>query len=95
MKITVESTLMHNAEWRRTGRGDEGCVYAQLQEAYHVELRVRMNDAHKGEELARGMRRGAHVVATGHRVWPRTDHAEAAVLVGDITELTVNGTRLM
>jgi hypothetical protein len=95
MKITVESTLLHNAEWRRSGRGDEGCLYVALAEIHHVELRIRMDDPMRGCDLARQMRRGAHVVATGHRAWPRTDHSDVAVLVGDITELTVNGARLM
>lgn len=94
MKLTVESTLSADAEWRRVGpRAEAGVVFAKLDGA--LEARVRMDDPMRGEVIARAMRKGMRVQLTAGRAWPRTDHAEAAVLLGDITAVTVDGRELL
>lgn len=94
MNVLLESAMAADAEWRRVGaNGTEGRVFARLasEQGAAVELRIRLDDPSRGQALARRMRAGASVYALAHRAWPRTDHDTAAVLVGDVTALAVDG----
>lgn len=53
-------------------------------------------EAHiRAQDLARGMRRGAHCAATGEQVTPRNDHGFAVLGLRQMSKLRVGGTVLV
>lgn len=89
MNVTVEGTLLRDAEARMHGRGGWIVIFLiDGGKGLPIEARWLFEDAHRAENVASNYPRGSVVRACGGHVRPRLDHDVAAVLLLDVADVT-------